>query len=79
VPAERWDVSTLLEASRAIASRRRHGGFAACVEYFDSGAFGVSTAEAAAMDPQQRLLLEHGYDALRASQMDRVALQRTCR
>ena len=75
VPAERWDVGTMLESSDGIMRRRRHGGFVVGVDSFANNAFGVSSAEAAVMDPQQRLLLEHGYNALHSGQMRRAALQ----
>ena len=41
----------------------RHGGFVEGAEFFDSGFFGMSAAEAKTIDPQQRLALEMSYAA----------------
>jgi acyl carrier protein len=56
IPLQRWDV----EHRRALraGSPAAFGAFMRRVDEFDSGAFGVSAAEATAMDPQHRFLLE---------------------
>ena len=51
-------MDTLHAMPDSICIRARHGGFVTSAALFDSGSFGLFTAEAAAMDPQQRFVLE---------------------
>ncbi len=75
IPAERWDVEALYDASASASGPcppgkmcTRKGGFLDTptgfkVTDFDALFFGISGREADLMDPQQRLLLEVAWEA----------------
>ncbi|MBS2549394.1 acyltransferase domain-containing protein [Catenulispora sp. NL8] len=67
VPAERWDVTGLVDADPAAAGTMvtaRAGFLDQPLDGFDPLFFGISPREAQEMDPQQRLFLEVAWEAL---------------
>lgn len=66
VPADRYDLATLLSGDKTKAGRMvgGRGGYIDGFDEFDPEFFGISPREASYLDPQQRKLLEVTWEAL---------------
>ncbi|RKR91092.1 amino acid adenylation domain-containing protein/thioester reductase-like protein [Micromonospora pisi] len=77
IPAERWDVDQVYDASPETPGTMyvRRAAFIDDPAAFDPAFFGISPREAASMDPRHRLLLEAAWSAVEAAGIDPGSLR----